>query len=169
MRLRMMTEDEYLYLLSYTDKSNAYGHYEPVASWVHVSEADASSLIPGYRKCRGGLAPYNVAHQPEGLRARDVGFRPTIEVPRDMFPLELQRKIVAVGALCMNGEPVVVPSGEVKDDITAYQQGASLSFNTTTDVDPAYLVTGLLNGNTVYVDRCLLNYISYKDIEAAIQ
>jgi len=99
-----------------------------------------------------------------------VGFRPAFEVlSNDALPVDItDGDVVVIGTLYMDGKPVRVPEYPIWDgDIEEYIPDAKLELRAALD-DPAYQVKGIKAGDVFICDCCLLENISYDDIEFAL-
>jgi len=167
-KMRIPTTEEWDRLMGTTSSDNIITHWKNMFSWIRDQALEAKySLCRAYRG-------YNSAHSYYyGLasnRRVHVGFRPAFDtLSSDFLPNGLgDGDIIIAGTLYMNGKPVKVPLNPVWDgDIESYIPGASLSFGPALD-DPAYMVAAIKIGNTFIADRTLLNNISCKDIEQAV-
>lgn len=165
MEIRLMTTDEYDRMVNFTGGDNALMHWERMGSWVHdvwgIFERPSEEQVHrGYSDAKGW------GHQHITARSILTGFRPTVtKIPLDIVPACLPNgQLVVVGTLYMNDTPVPVPQRPtVCGDIIHYIPGATLSMGPPIE-DPLYMVTGFKRDDAVYIDRCLLDNISYVDI-----
>lgn len=164
--LRIPTNGEYDRLVEVTGGDDAKMHWLHIFSWVNDTgneyELDTSS-----RAHRG----YNSArlwnNSSSGSRIVYVGFRPACDLPPEALASVKDGEQMVLGTLYMTGEPVKVPKYPTYNgDIAAYIPGSTLELREPLD-DPDYQVAGYLVGDALVADRCLLNMISYEDIEKA--
>lgn len=169
MNMRIITDTEWNRLVDLTGGNNAKMHWEKMFSWVNDSK-NRYNMMALYRAVRGYYPARYWSSSTATNRDVAVGFRPAIEgLDPDILTSDIKDgDSMVIGTLYMGGTPVKIPTNPTYGgDIQAYIPGTHLRMEAPLD-DPAYQVTGIRDGDKVYVDRTLLNMISYEDIEPAI-
>jgi len=165
--MRIPTDKEYDRLVKVTGGDDAKIHWEGIYSWVDDTKDKGyppgiSRWIHGYysaRACTLELATHSEV---------SIGFRPAFELC-EVDARAPEGELSIVGTLYMDGLPVEVPMVPMESgDIAGYTPGAKLEIRPPL-LHPGYIVTGYRVGDVVIADRALLNQISYKDIEQALQ
>lgn len=165
--LRIPTNEEYDQLIKLTGGDDTKVHWRHVFSWVTDTENEYG-LDTSYRAIRGGSSTRIYDWTTSSGRDADCGFRPACDLSPDALTSVKEGERMVMGTLYMAGEPVKVPKNPVANgDITAYVPGSKLELREAL-IDPDYQVMGFRVGNAVVADGCLLNMISYADIEAAV-
>lgn len=172
--MRFPTTKEYNLLRRVTNEENEKMHWEDMYTFIRkpkeLSAASEIPPIPDFLEiARGGMeAGYWITctHEDQSL---SVGFRPTISTVSLPHLNGTELNIgdsVVMGTLYMDGNPVKVPTNPTATgDMTAYQRGSRLALRYDCD-DPSYQITGIYVGRSrIVADRCILNNISYADLE----
>lgn len=173
-QMTMMTDEEWLRMVKLTRGSNARMHWQDMGSWVNDTERRyvGYHTDPTDRIQRGWAGPRKWLSARPTDRSSTNGFRPTCNLAGiDILkPGAKDGSTVVIGTLYMNGVPVKVPQNPVffKGDIQRYARCAKLEMREPLE-DPAYQVTGILDGKKAYVDRNLLSHIAYTEIEWAVE
>ena len=164
--LRIPTNEEYDQLIKLTGGDDTKVHWRHVFSWVTDTENEYG-LDTSYRAIRGGSSTRIYDWTTSSGRDADCGFRPACDLPPEAMASVKDGEQMVLGTLYMAGEPVKVPKYPTYNgDIAAYIPGSTLELREPLD-DPDYQVAGYLVGDALVADRCLLNMISYEDIEKA--
>ena len=161
--MRIPTNEEYDRMLDTAGVDNWTTHCYGIYSWVNDKKKYSSS--DKYRTIRGYVSARHCADCDTTRQSIYVGFRPAFKL-LEVDTLAPKGELSIVGTLCMDGEPVEVPMDP--KDTTGYVPGANLEIKPPLP-HPGYIVTGYRVGDVVIADRVLLNRISYKDIEQALQ
>lgn len=169
MKMRIPTNKEYDKLVKVTGGADEKMHWVDMFSLVNDAE-DEYNIPASTRAVRGCHSARYWGNYHATNRYVRVGFRPAIEgLDPDILTSDIKDgDSMVIGTLYMGGTPVKIPTNPTYGgDIQAYIPGTHLRMEAPLD-DPAYQVTGIRDGDKVYVDRTLLNMISYEDIEYAI-
>lgn len=167
MKLRIPANREYHRLIEVTGGDNAKMHWDHFMTWVNDMENDYG-FNATYRVYFGFYSASSIFWDTPGYRGVDLGFRPAYDLSPGALTSVKEGEQMVMGTLFMAGKPVKVPQNPVyTGDITSYIPGAALELREPLD-DPDYQVMGYRIGNAAIADRCLLNMISYADIEAAV-
>lgn len=165
--LRIPTNEEYDQLIKLTGGDDTKVHWRHVFSWVADTENEYG-LDTSFRVDRGCLSARYLNWSSSGYRGVNLGFRPACDLSPDALTPVKEGERMVMGTLYMAGEPVKVPENPTGNgDIAAYIHGSALELREALD-DPNYKVMGYRIGGAVIADRCLLNMISYSDIEANV-
>ena len=164
--LRIPTNREYDQLIKVTGGDDAKMHWKRILSWVNdtKNEYELKALRRAYR---GYISARNYGWSTASERDVRYGFRPACSLLPETLAHVKDGEQVVLGTLDMNDSPVKVPQiPNYSGDITSYVPGASLELRKPLD-DPDFQVMGYRIGNAAVADRCLLNMISYADINKA--
>lgn len=167
-KIRIMSDTEWNRLVELTGGDDEKMHWKGIFS--HVDDTENKYSLPAVsRASRGCNSARGWNLYSASFRDVYLGFRPAIDLDTGALPSDIKEgNAVIIGTLYMNGSPVHVPQNPTWDgDIEDYIPGAKLEMRETLD-DPAYQVTGIMDGDKVYVDRNLLKNISYEDAEQAV-
>lgn len=166
MKLRIPANREYHRLIEVTGGDNAKMHWDHFMTWVNDMENDYG-FNATYRVYFGFYSASSIFWDTPGYRGVDLGFRPAYDLSPGALTSVKEGEQMVMGTLFMAGKPVKVPQNPVyTGDITSYIPGAALELREPLD-DPDFQVMGYRIGNAAIADRCLLNMISYTDIEKA--
>ena len=164
--LRAPTKREHDQLIKVTGGDNAKMHWFRIFSWANDTESEYGLNMPE-RALRGYASYHYWDWLHASRRYASLGFRPACDLASEA--METENEPIVMGTLYMGGEPVKVPKNPTRNgDITAYIPGAKLEMREPLPI-PDYQVMGYRVGNAAIADRCLLNMISYEDIEKATE
>lgn len=167
MKMRILTTEEWDKLMDTVQEDNDRAHWKKMFSLVHDTNFEETS--PSYRVARGYYSTRHFTWYSSGGRHSRLGFRPAFDIlETNALASGLQNgDSMVIGTLYMGNEPVKVPQNPVYDgDITNYIPSTKLEMREAL-TDPAYQVTAIKVGNILIADRCLVQNISYDDIQAA--
>lgn len=167
-KIRILNDTEWDRLVELTGGDNEKMHWKGIFS--HVDDTENKYSMPAVSRAHRGCGSARCWYDGSAsYRNVTLGFRPAIDLDTGALPSDIEEgNAVIIGTLYMNGSPVHVPQNPTWDgDIEDYIPGAKLEMREPLD-DPAYQVTGILDGDKVYVDRNLLKNISYEDVEQAV-
>lgn len=170
-KMRNITSDEYDLLCDATNEDNDLIHWNEIYSITDTIHNENAYLrmIRGCSSARGsdcnGVAGYY----------NGFGFRPAFESLslNDCADLVVG-DVVVMGTLYVGDNAIKVPTNPTwTGDVTAYdKKGSGVTSEITLDTalnDAAYQAKAIYIGNGVFVcDRCMLNYISWRQIHAAL-
>lgn len=169
MKMRIVLDSEWDKLVDLTGGDNAKIHWERMASWVSDPENESMSSRT-VRATRGYYLARDRHYNSASYVCALIGFRPAVDgLITDTVLSEIKEGGSAIiGTLYMHDKPVRVPQKPTwNGDVEDYIHGAKLEMREALP-DLAYQVTGIRVGDAFVADRCLLKYISYKEIEAAL-
>lgn len=167
MKMRIPSTEEWDKFMDVVQEHDDKAHWEKMFSWVH--DPNFEETDPSYRVRRGYYSARHWAWDISSTRLARLGFRPAFDIlETDALGSGLRDgDTVTIGTLYMGGKPVKIPQNPTYDgDVTDYILGAKLEMRENL-ADPAYQVTAVRVGNVLIADRCLVQNISYDDIQAA--
>ena len=167
MKMRIPTTEEWDKFMDVVCEDNSRSHWKNMLSWVN--DSDFEDKYPSHRVSRGYGSARVWDWYDSSYRSAYLGFRPAFDIlETDALVSDLRDgDTVTIGTLYMGGKPVKVPQNPTFDgDIADYILGAKLEMRENL-ADPAYQVTAIRVGNVLIADRCLVQNISYDDIQAA--
>lgn len=177
-KLRNITSDEYDLLCDATNGSNDLMHWNKIYSATDtIYDNDESiHILRGYFSARTSSNYIS-----ESNRGIIDGWRPAFEVltpDTDCSDLSVG-DIVIMGTIYVGGTPLKVPTNPVNpdydssSDMSAYNKnGSGITSKITLGAaleDTAYQMKAVYVGDGLFVcDRCVLNYITWNQINAAL-